>query len=1107
VPRRPHLAVWFSVILSPPLLVVPASGQDLGLKVAPGFRVTLFADAELANDIYAMTLDSQGRVVVTSRGWVKRLEDTDGDGKADKATLLVETKTGGMGMCFDGDELYFCGDGWVSRYHLDADGKQPVRGPERQFFRLAFSEHGGHAIRKGPDGYFYIIGGNDAGVREVQWLHGEETMRLATLPPIQRAEGGGIIRFDPRSSIEPAQLVASGFRNPYDFDFTPLGDIITYDSDTERDFLLPWYSPTRIYHVAEGQHHGWRLSGYLRSLARRNYYADTVDVLAPIGRGSPTGVVCYRHTQFPEHYRGGAFALDWTFGKVYFLPLVPEGSSYRTKPEVFLESVGNSGFDPTDICVARDGSLFICMGGRGTRGGVFRVEYVGNGKSPAPSAPKPESQLLRVLDAPQPLDAWSRAIWGPIAAELGDDAFVRAVDDLNLTDRQRIRAIEILVARGSFKTALARFVARADRPLVRARVAWALGRSNARDRGSELLMFVNDPDPRVRVQALTDLAGVGTPSEQERMSAAVRANLGHADKRVRLAAMRLAATLPEKGWRRLDEELKGADARTRLSAEIAALWGKGSAAGRDSGVLPAVEVLESSKDVDLCLDAIRLIMLAYGDWDLASPPAEVYSAYSLPVKERLAQTVLAAVRKRFPSGTEPLDIELSRLLAMFEDDDPKSIEKVLAQITAQSPPTRDVHYLIVLARLKAKRDPAQLPSVANAILGLEKKLQGLQLRIKQTWDDRLAEVISDLLKEHPGLGEVMLKHPDFANPAHVGFAARLEGNQRRQAARLFLSAATKDPDFIWTGALVELLGDLPPAEVRPVFRSQWRDRGLRDALVRQLAQKPEAEDRERLLTGLESSQPEVVKVCLHALETLPRDQSPNNLVPLLKLLQRSLREPKDRDIRAKTLALLNWEASQAFTATESKMDAVSLIALYQPVFAWFDKSNPDLAKTLQGEGDEDLTPWAPLLARAPWEKGSAERGAKIFRERACATCHSGSSRIGPDLTGVASRFSRDDLFTAIIAPNRDVAPPYRVNDVETRDGRRLSGIVIFESADGIILQTDATTTLRIATEDMASRVQSNRSLMPTGLLKELKPEDLADLYSYLKSLKPEPAGK
>ena len=35
---------------------------DLGLRVAPGFRVTLYADENLANDIFAMTLDAQGRL-------------------------------------------------------------------------------------------------------------------------------------------------------------------------------------------------------------------------------------------------------------------------------------------------------------------------------------------------------------------------------------------------------------------------------------------------------------------------------------------------------------------------------------------------------------------------------------------------------------------------------------------------------------------------------------------------------------------------------------------------------------------------------------------------------------------------------------------------------------------------------------------------------------------------------------------------------------------------------------------------------------------------------------------------------------------------------------
>ena len=87
-----------------------------------------------------------------------------------------------------------------------------------------------------------------------------------------------------------------------------------------------------------------------------------------------------------------------------------------------------------------------------------------------------------------------------------------------------------------------------------------------------------------------------------------------------------------------------------------------------------------------------------------------------------------------------------------------------------------------------------------------------------------------------------------------------------------------------------------------------------------------------------------------------------------------------------------------------------------------------------------------------------------------------------------------------------MAPAYRTTVIETRDGQLHTGILAFESADGIILQTGATTTIRIATEDILSRLPSNRSLMPNGLLKDLKPAELADLYSYLQTLKPQVTG-
>ncbi|MBM3983973.1 MAG: hypothetical protein FJ304_27630, partial [Planctomycetes bacterium] len=426
-----HRGVGMTVHTRPALVLVLCLAAPLraadepAFRAPPGFRVTLYAGPDLAPDLYAMTLDPQGRVVVTSAGWVKVLHEGKVPGKAERATVFCETKTGGMGLCFDDNgDLLFCGDGWLSRYR-DADGDGKADGPPERIVPLRFTDHGGHAVRKGPDGWWYVAAGNDSPIGA--------THVTRTHSPVKAPEAGGILRLPPDG--KSCEVAAHGFRNPYDFDFNPAGDLFTYDSDTERDYLLPWYSPTRLYHVAHAGHHGWRVSGYMRSWARPRFQPDTVDVLAPIGRGSPTGVVCYRHTQFPEKYRDGLFVLDWTFGRVYFTPLTPEGSSYAAKPEVFLEPTGTAGFAPTDCAVAPDGSLLVCIGGRRTRGAVYRVEYVGDGKPAKPVAPA--SDLDAVLDAPQPLDAWSRAKWVPLAKKLGAAPFAAALADEKRSDAAR----------------------------------------------------------------------------------------------------------------------------------------------------------------------------------------------------------------------------------------------------------------------------------------------------------------------------------------------------------------------------------------------------------------------------------------------------------------------------------------------------------------------------------------------------------------------------------------------------------------------------------------------------------------------------------------------
>src|SRR5713101_1613364 len=69
------------------LVPIPA----LGVSLTPGFRISVYAGPDLANDIYAMTLDAAGNVVVTSQGYIKKLYDRDGDGVADTAILFGMT--------------------------------------------------------------------------------------------------------------------------------------------------------------------------------------------------------------------------------------------------------------------------------------------------------------------------------------------------------------------------------------------------------------------------------------------------------------------------------------------------------------------------------------------------------------------------------------------------------------------------------------------------------------------------------------------------------------------------------------------------------------------------------------------------------------------------------------------------------------------------------------------------------------------------------------------------------------------------------------------------------------------------------------------------------
>ena len=114
--------------------------------------------------------------------------------------------------------------------------------------------------------------------------------------------------------------------------------------------------------------------------------------------------------------------------------------------------------------------------------------------------------------------------------------------------------------------------------------------------------------------------------------------------------------------------------------------------------------------------------------------------------------------------------------------------------------------------------------------------------------------------------------------------------------------------------------------------------------------------------------------------------------------------------------------------------------------------------------------------------------------------NSNPAAVAPDSSRVRRGLARDDLFTAIVQPGRDVSSRYRTALVATADGQVYQGMIVYEAVDGLILQTGATATVRLAGDQIVGRRDAPGSIMPAGLLDKLPDREIADLYAYLKSL-------
>lgn len=1079
-----------------------AAEEFEGLKVPEGFRATLYADDDLAHDIYSMTIDSLGRVVVSGPGYVRILIDADGDGKAESYQQYADgPATGAQGMYFLGRDLLCTGDAGLIRYR-DQNADDRADGKPDVFLRTRTGgEHNTHSIQRGPDGWWYLLLGNTAGINE------KYITRKTS--PVKKPYAGTLMRLSP--DLTEGEVIADGFRNAYDFSFSENGDVFTYDSDGERDISLPWYRPTRVFHVLPGSNAGWRS----RSWKRPDSFFDMPPAIAAFHRGSPTGVTSYQHQTYPAPYQGALFVADWTFGRVHAIPLENFEGTYSSEPIEFITGVGQFGFAPTDLEVGPDGCLYVSVGGRGTRGSVFRIEYTGpvEAKKPILTAQDSEGsddiEVAQTLDtclgAPQPLSSWSRETWLPLVKSVPVESLYRAALDQNRPETQRIRAIEIVTELlNGFPDRITEQLLLDPSERVRARLAWSLAYPNQGKQTAHWLnALLNDKSPLVVRFALQSLLQLGDEIDQSECLTGLQKTLGAQERYVRQSAARVAARLNDEQFKTLSDSVSASDGAAQLTLAYATILKQG-------GVVPlavrtGITVFEGDYQTDLRLDALRLIQLGLGDLGPPTKMAAVFDGYAngvdLSAHERHLDPIRIRLVDSFPSSHEVLDHELARVLSMLAPYNPKLLDQILSRITDDSDPVEDIHYLIVAARIPSDRSREQSKQIAKALVQIDEKLLRLKLPQDTNWEDRFKELYTQLVKIDADLPRQIVEQPGFGLPGHVLFLSQLPPQFLGTAIKAFDKKIKADPDFLWNSDVVFVFGESKLPEHREMIRDLYEDYALQAAVLAVLAASPEEQDREKFIASLESSQIEVLESCVSALEKLSGPEQPQETVRLFAALRRLGSDKREQNLQSRIVALLQKWTGQQFGLAADVHDRQKQRALIQSWEDWISKQYPDVYATILKQGGPETEQFFSQLETVNWDEGDSERGEALFRKRACVQCHGNRSALGPSLAGVAKRFSRKDLFTAIVAPNRDVSPRYQTTVIGTVDGKVYTGLVVYRSVDGVTLRDTNNQTTRIEAEEIDFENKKSTSLMPQGLLKDFSTQDLADLYAYLQSLK------
>src|SRR5262245_9586735 len=358
--------------------------------------VELFAAAPDIVHPIATDFDSKGRLLVVESHThfrpakydgpkadrIRILEDTDGDGKADKFTTFFEGTTATMDLAVHPDgSVYVATRNEILRLRdTDGDGKADEK------TRIVFLDTKGNYPHNGLSGLSFDSRGDlnfgmGENLGEPYKLIGSDNTTL-----VGGGEGGNF--YHCTADGKKLRRVATGFWNPFGSCRDIFGRLFVVDNDPDAS------PPCRLLHVVEGGDYGFQFrygrAGRHPFQAWNGELPGTLPMVAGTGE-SPCEVISYESDGLPPEYRGELLVPAWADHRVERYTLKPKGASFTAERKPFIQ--GGKDFYPSGLTVAPDGSVFVTDWGSKSyelhgKGEIWHIKWKDAKPAKRPEDPK-----------------------------------------------------------------------------------------------------------------------------------------------------------------------------------------------------------------------------------------------------------------------------------------------------------------------------------------------------------------------------------------------------------------------------------------------------------------------------------------------------------------------------------------------------------------------------------------------------------------------------------------------------------------------------------------------------------------------------------------------